>query len=133
MARPALARPRILELLSAARHPMTREQIADELEMTIGAVKDAVRSAKKARLVYIADWYRPPIDEHGRKSQMLALGNKPDVPEPRLTGAQYSRRTRQRHNAVYRVRESIRRHGYLNPYLQLLCRSAPKKPRSATA
>jgi hypothetical protein len=134
MPKPPLARARILELLGE-RGKMTRDDIADELAMLRVTAKAALRSAHALKMVYIADWFTPPIGQRGTQSPMFAIGNRPDVPLKVKPWSEYYRRYRAKNYAKVLIKEEIRRRGPDNPFTQLItqCRSAPKKQRSARA
>ncbi|HEX7906724.1 MAG TPA: hypothetical protein VF534_01345 [Paraburkholderia sp.] len=134
MPKPPLARERILELLRDSGK-MTRDAIAEELSMSPLTAKAALRSAHDLKLIYVADWYTPPIGQRGTQQPMFAIGNKPDVPLKVKPVSEYYRRYRAKNYAKVLIKEEIRRRGPANPFTQLItqCRSAPKKQRSARA
>jgi DNA-binding transcriptional ArsR family regulator len=134
MARPPVARLAILDLLKDAGK-MTRDQIAEELSMSMSTVKTALRAARKDKQIYIADWLTPPLDVHGKQQAMHAIGNRRDVPMRIKPWSEYYRRYRAKNYAKVLIKEEIRRRGPDNPFTQLItqCRSAPKKQQSATA
>lgn len=114
---------------------MTRDQIAEELCMSISTVKTALRAARKAKQIHVAGWFTPPLDMHGAQQPLHALGNRPDVPMQIKPWRDYYRRYRAKNYAKVLIKEEIRRRGPDNPFTQLItqCRSAPKKQRSARA
>lgn len=114
---------------------MTREEIAEELAMSVLTVKGAMRTAHKEKQIYIADWFTPPVEAHGKQRPMFAIGNRRDVPMQIKPWSEYYRRYRAKNYAKVLIKEEIRRRGPDNPFTQLItqCRSAPKKQRSARA
>lgn len=134
MPKPPLARERILELLRE-RGKMTRDEIAEDLRMSPLTAKAALRSAHALKLIYIADWFTPPIGRRATQSPMFAIGNRPDVPLKVKPASEYYRRYRAKNYAKVLIKEEIRRRGPDNPFTQLItqCRSAPKKPQNARA
>ena len=129
-------RMRVLELLEG-RRPMTIKQIADEFDLPLRTVKSAIRAARNAtpKQVYIADWFTPPVGDHGKQHGMYKLGDRKDVPMKIASAQDYGRRYRAKNHARILIKEEIRRRGATNPFTQLItqCRSAPKKQPSARA
>jgi hypothetical protein len=130
MPTPPLARVAMLAVLKEFGS-MTITEMAAETGKLRDAIARVVRDARNAKEIYIKDWERHTTGKRGGTcSPIYTLGNRPDAkPPPRLPDSVYSQRYRERHSAKIR----IKRQAEPNPYLQLICRSAPTKQQSAKA
>lgn len=88
--------------------PMTAAEIAKQVGRGISSSRSYVRELRQLRVVFITAYERQPDGMAGRCIPVYAVGDLPDVAEPRKTPLQRSRDYIKRHRARLWARDTIR-------------------------
>jgi predicted ArsR family transcriptional regulator len=119
-----VTRDAILALL-AEEGPMTAAEITEHIGKHRKAIDASINVMRSYGTQYIhITSYRKTRGKSGREAPVYGLGNAQDAKRPTFGTAEDERKAQQRyrdkHRGLIRLRAQKRRHGTVNPFLQLV-------------
>lgn len=94
---------------------LTNRELQARLGLTERPVRERLRRFREAKIIYVCRWIAP--EGAGKHTPVYALGNKKNVPEPKMDREKSSQKYRKKMRSVIRARV---RKTPPNPFEQLL-------------